>query len=265
MEYACLASSRSMICNASAQVCCCCSLHCRLLPVSVLLLDLDLNRMVVGGGNVVKIWDLEELVCIAEFEGKSEVGTGHRSPQQLSAVSYLHTIPYSLCPWRAPLMRQPSCTWVKQMDLDALPSWECRPQQQHTADSEDAGFAVAVLQFLCGHILEGRLLLGSACGRCYMLDLATGRPVAPPAAAVGAAMQPAAVAGGSDHDGAVMCVSGSCYLQHYVTASQDGYVKVSSGSLSFELYYMHMPPAVTAVSMHLSAVTIFQALLGMHP
>lgn len=115
--------------------------------------------------------------------------------------------------------------------------------QHISVDCQD-DFAIATsmhdhLQFLCGHILEGRLLLGNASGRRYMLDLATGKPVtAPPVAAaaigrVGGTVTVAAAAavGSSDHDGPVMCISASVYLQHYVTASQDGYVKVWDHSM----------------------------------
>jgi hypothetical protein len=49
-------------------------LHCcRLLPVSLLLLDAARNRLVVSGGNVVRLWDLASLTCIAELEASHQV------------------------------------------------------------------------------------------------------------------------------------------------------------------------------------------------
>lgn len=100
----------------------------------------------------------------------------------------------------------------------------------------------ALLQLLCGYILDGLLLLGSSCGRCHMLDLATGQTVSAAAAGsagsatdLAAAGVPAGASSSSsssvdqDHDGPVTCISGSSYLQHFVTCSRDGYVKVGFG------------------------------------
>lgn len=79
----------------------------RLLPVSVLLLDLDLNRMVVGGGNVVKVWDLKRLLCIAEFEGRSQVRLEqlcHGMVCPFILIILMITIYY--------FMREESYTWI---------------------------------------------------------------------------------------------------------------------------------------------------------
>jgi WD40 repeat protein len=92
-----------------------------------------------------------------------------------------------------------------------------------------------LLQLLCGHIMDGVLLLGSSCGRCHMINLQTGRSVSAAAAAAAQNATGLLGAGGSsssgssgDHDGPVTCISGNSYLQHFVTCSRDGYVKVSS-------------------------------------
>lgn len=44
--------------------------------MSLLLLDVGASRMAVGGGNVVKLWDLASLTCIAELAAKNQVGAG---------------------------------------------------------------------------------------------------------------------------------------------------------------------------------------------
>ncbi|WIA34924.1 hypothetical protein OEZ86_013208 [Tetradesmus obliquus] len=89
-------------------------------------------------------------------------------------------------------------------------------------------------QLLCGHIMDGVLLLGSSCGRCHMLSLDTGRSVsaaAAPQTAAAASSHGGSNGSGSsgssgDHDGPVTCISGNSYLQHFVTCSRDGYVKL---------------------------------------
>jgi hypothetical protein len=83
--------------------------------------------------------------------------------------------------------------------------------------------------------MDGMLLLGSACGRCHMINLETGKSVSAAAAAgqhtaglPGASSSSSGSSSSGDHDGPVTCISGNSYLQHFVTCSRDGYVKVNS-------------------------------------
>jgi hypothetical protein len=107
-----------------------------------------------------------------------------------------------------------------------------------------------LLQLLCGHIMDGVLLLGSSCGRCHMLNLDTGKSVSAAAASHAAAASNSNSSSSSgDHDGPVTCISGNSYLQHFVTCSRDGYVKVSCRHAAWAIFII-FPSAASSIAIY---------------